>query len=196
MADGVPPRPGEPGFIGPVPFARPSDPGATVAPLDVVEVSTAELRDYLTDVVLPLQSAAEDLTRLFGAVPLDEQLFGPIPEALGLSQVHRAAHQIYDATLHGLHADVTDLAEKLRACIETYDCRDADVEADLIRISRSYLDPGATGFRSEAAYQQAITQARAADPTPADPGPPPADATPSPASAEPPAPPPTGTPGF
>lgn len=194
MADIASPKPGEPGFIGPVP-TRPAESSGVAGPtgpamsLDAVEVSTAELRDYLTAVLTPLETAAADLARQFASAPLDEQLFGPIPEALALARVHRAAHEIYDATLRGLRADVTGLVEKLRACIDSYDCRDADVEADLIRISRGYVGQGGSGFRSESAYQEAVTRARTAM-APA------SSIVTEPAPAAPPSPPPTGTPGF
>ncbi|WP_019876727.1 hypothetical protein [Sporichthya polymorpha] len=188
MANAPTPKPGEPGFIGPML----TPPGHTATPFDVVQVSTSELRDYLSAVLIPLEEAAGRLVGDFRGAPIEEDLFGPIPEAQNLARVHRAAHEIYDATLLGLQADITGLVEKLRACIDAYDCRDADVEADLIRISQGYVGASGSGFRSETAYQQAVAAAQAS-PAPPPPAPPPTQPDPERVAPPPPA---TGRPGF
>lgn len=192
MAEEGVPKPGDPGFIGPVPTtptmlvpnAEPTERGPAAADRtgDTVTVDIEALRDFCGG---SLQRMRDDLAQAkqdLDGVPASAWLFSEAAAGRTLAQQHSAVREVYSSTLAGLLADVERLQANLRKQMDGYQRADDDAAEALLRLGRAMTS---APLAADTMRAQAI-QARSG-PGPVTPAEPMAPAAPaSPAAAQPP----------
>lgn len=117
-----------------------------------VRVDIEMLEAYLKDVLMPLEAEVRSACGQFASVPLDPQMFGPVPQALELAERHRWSFSLYQPTLDALASDVGLLIEKLQKVIRQYRDQDDQVETALLKLAQNL--GGSEGYSSAGVLQR------------------------------------------
>jgi hypothetical protein len=120
-------------------------PGALVAAHNQVEVTLENLRRLAGETLDRLRVDARHARSSFAAVPVGGGIFGETPQGQQLAGVHRAAVDVFLATIEGIEAELVQMQTNLRDTISSYEGSDADagevLTRYLARLERAGFEP-------------------------------------------------------
>lgn len=140
--------------------ATPAQPGApSQSPGGEIEVNLDMLRTFCGGSLQSMITDAERVRADFLGTPISATLFSDADVGAEFAAQHRAAFEVYDATLRGAVEDLRRLQDNLRTAIANYEREDDAATEVLQRLSRTMLSEGYASTRAHDAAVQARTTA-------------------------------------